>query len=218
MRTKHFPKEDNSTKVLKNQVSYKSAKCCPPGLRREDRRRVTAKGSGGECLTAKRTFRNGHVSVRCRQRRSVPFSRIKGGAGSSPARQQKRHAFKLTYVSEITLVISNQCGLFGVLGAPPLGERVESNEVRARERLLPFQASKEVPDWIRHDRGREKEVPPWWPCALSTKSAKCCPPGLRREDRARGISARILRNPFITKILQNYYKTLTSKKTQLASL
>ena len=58
--------------------------------------------------------------------------------GLSPARQQKRHAFKLTYVSEITLVISNQCGLFGVLGAPPLGERVESNEVRARERLLPF--------------------------------------------------------------------------------
>ena len=79
--------------------------------------------------------------------------------GLSPARQQKRHAFKLTYVSEITLVISNQCGLFGVLGAPPLGERVVSNEVRARERLLPFQASKEVPDWIRHDRGREKEVP-----------------------------------------------------------
>ena len=65
--------------------------------------------------------------------------------GLSPARQQKRHAFKLTYVSEITLVISNQCGLFGVLGAPPLGERVESNEVRARERLLPFQASKEIP-------------------------------------------------------------------------
>jgi hypothetical protein len=31
MRTKHFPKEDNSTKVLKHQVSYKSAKCCPPG-------------------------------------------------------------------------------------------------------------------------------------------------------------------------------------------
>ena len=26
MRTKHFPKEDNSTKVLKHQVSYKSAK------------------------------------------------------------------------------------------------------------------------------------------------------------------------------------------------
>ena len=25
----------------------------------------------------------------------------------------------------------------GGLGAPPLGERVESNEVRARERLLP---------------------------------------------------------------------------------
>ena len=97
-------------------------------------------------------------------------------------------------------------------------EGVVSNEVRARERLLPFQASKEVPDWIRHDRGREKEVPPWWPCALSTKSAKCCPPGLRREDRGRGISARILRNPFITKILQNYYKTLTSKKTQLGSL
>jgi hypothetical protein len=38
-------------------------------------------------------------------------------------------------------------------------EGVVSNEVRARERLLPFQASKEVPDWIRHDRGREKEVP-----------------------------------------------------------
>ena len=128
-----------------------------------------------------------HVSVRCRQRRSVPFSCIKGDAGSSPARQQKRHAFKLTYVSEITLVISNQCGLFGVLGAPPLGERVESNEVRARERLLPFQASKEVPDWIRHDRGR-------------------------------GISSRILRDSFITKILQNYYKTLTSKKTQLGSV
>ena len=31
MRTKHFPKEDNSTKVLKHLVSYKSAKCCPPG-------------------------------------------------------------------------------------------------------------------------------------------------------------------------------------------
>ena len=30
MRTKHFPKEDNSTKVLKHLVSYKSAKCCPP--------------------------------------------------------------------------------------------------------------------------------------------------------------------------------------------
>ena len=29
-------------------------------------------------------------------------------------------------------------------GAP--AEWVESNEVRARERLLPFQASKEVPD------------------------------------------------------------------------
>ena len=35
-------------------------------------------------------------------------------------------------------MISNQCGLFGVLRAPPLGERVVSNEVRARERLLPF--------------------------------------------------------------------------------
>ena len=73
---------------------------------------------------------------------------------------------------------------FGFLGAKPLGEWVVSNsasEVRARERLLPFQASKEVPGQARHDRGR-------------------------------GISARILRNPFITKILQNYYKTLTSKK------
>ena len=73
------------------------------------------------------------------------FHASKEMPGLSPARQQKRHAFKLTYVSEITLVISNQCGLFGVLGAPPLGERVESNEVRARERLLPFQASKEIP-------------------------------------------------------------------------
>ena len=57
MRTKHFPKEDKSTKVVKHQVSYKSAKCCPPGLRREDRRRVTAEESGGECLTAKRTVK-----------------------------------------------------------------------------------------------------------------------------------------------------------------
>ena len=35
MRTKHFPKEDNSTKVLKHLVSYKSAKCpkaATPGL------------------------------------------------------------------------------------------------------------------------------------------------------------------------------------------
>ena len=30
MRTKHFPKEDNSTMATSCQVSYKSAKCCPP--------------------------------------------------------------------------------------------------------------------------------------------------------------------------------------------
>ena len=99
MRTKHFPKEDNSTKVLKHQVSYKSAKCCPPGLRREDRRRVTAKGSGGECLTAKRTFRNGHVSVRCRQRRSVPFSCIKGDPAPSAGRHLEWHAQRRRKVS-----------------------------------------------------------------------------------------------------------------------
>ena len=121
------------------------------------------------------------------ERGKLTFHASKEMPGLSPARQQKRHAFKLTYVSEITLVISNQCGLFGVLGAKPLGEWVVSNEVRARERLLPFQASKEVPDWIRHDRGRR-------------------------------ISSCILRDSFITKILQNYHKTLTSKKTQLGSL
>ena len=45
--------------------------------------------SGGECLTAKRTFRNGHVSVRCRQSRSVPFSCIKGDAGAEPGKTTK---------------------------------------------------------------------------------------------------------------------------------
>ena len=29
-RTKHIPKEDNSTMATSCQVSYKSAKCCPP--------------------------------------------------------------------------------------------------------------------------------------------------------------------------------------------
>ena len=32
MRTKHFPKEDNSTMATSCQVSYKSAKCCPPAF------------------------------------------------------------------------------------------------------------------------------------------------------------------------------------------
>ena len=42
--------------------------------------------SGGECLTAKRTFRNGHVSVRCRPRRSVFFGADKcfGVLGAKP--------------------------------------------------------------------------------------------------------------------------------------
>ncbi|SHL63130.1 hypothetical protein SAMN05720487_11925 [Fibrobacter sp. UWT2] len=32
---------------------------------------MSKKKSDGECLAAKRTFRNGHVSVRCRQSRSA---------------------------------------------------------------------------------------------------------------------------------------------------
>ena len=30
MRTKQLPREDNSTKDINVQVSYKVAKCCPP--------------------------------------------------------------------------------------------------------------------------------------------------------------------------------------------
>ena len=58
MRTKHFPKEDNSTKVLKHQVSYKSAKCCPPGSMPGMTAGVACfEESGGECLAAKRTVK-----------------------------------------------------------------------------------------------------------------------------------------------------------------
>jgi len=45
---------------------------------------------------------------------------------------------------------------FWVLGAKPLGERVESNEVRTREKLLPIHASKEVPGQARQDSRPER--------------------------------------------------------------